>query len=236
MGNNISKLTEGFDPRYQNGKIYTITCEDGAIYVGSTIQSLNYRFLGHKKIKKCSMYKYIHNNYDGNWKKCKIELYENFPCDNKSKLEKREGEIIRLIGTINKVIAGRIDVEYQKEYQKIYRQKNTDILSEKKKIYYEKNADILLEKQKIYYEKNVDKIKKKVKIYYEENKEKLNQRTKKYYKENADIILGRLKQIIQCECGCMIGKYSLHHHKKTQIHQELINKQISEILAFLECF
>ena len=33
--------------------------------------------------------------------------YENYPCENEEQLNKREGEIIREIGTVNKQIAGR---------------------------------------------------------------------------------------------------------------------------------
>ena len=36
-----------------------------------------------------------------------IELFENFPCNSKEELNKKEGQIIREIGTINKQIAGR---------------------------------------------------------------------------------------------------------------------------------
>ena len=62
------------DNKYKKGKIYTIRFYDNniLIYVGSTIQSL---------------YKDIDDWY--------IELYENFPCDNKEQLNKREGELIR---------------------------------------------------------------------------------------------------------------------------------------------
>jgi len=36
-----------------------------------------------------------------------IELYEDFPTERKEQLNKREGVIIREIGTLNKNIAGR---------------------------------------------------------------------------------------------------------------------------------
>lgn len=36
-----------------------------------------------------------------------IEVVEEFPCENKKELEKREGEIIREYGTLNRRIAGR---------------------------------------------------------------------------------------------------------------------------------
>ena len=100
-------------PDYKQSKIYTITCEDGAVYVGSTIKTLEQRLSHHKSHKSSSMYKYIHTNYNGDWSKCKMELYENYPCNSKKELEKKEGELIRLIGTINKHIAGRTIKEYE---------------------------------------------------------------------------------------------------------------------------
>jgi hypothetical protein len=36
-----------------------------------------------------------------------IELYENYSCSSKEELNRREGEIIRDIGNLNHVIAGR---------------------------------------------------------------------------------------------------------------------------------
>ena len=56
-----------------------------------------------------------------------IELYEMCKCDTKEELNKREGEIIRQIATMNMKIAGRTKKEYQqtpkfKEAQKIYHQ------------------------------------------------------------------------------------------------------------------
>lgn len=135
MGNNISKVEEIYDPRYKDGKIYTITCEDGAVYVGSTIQTLKERFRIHKKkTETCHMNYYIRDNYDGDWSKCKIELYENYPCNSEKELERREGEIIRLLGTINKQIVGRTYKEwYDKNREKIREYDITRGKTEKRK-------------------------------------------------------------------------------------------------------
>lgn len=93
-------------PDYKQSKIYTITCEDGNIYVGSTIRTLEQRLSHHKSHEASSMYKYIHTNYNGDWSKSKMELYENYPCNSKKELEKKEGEVIQLLGTINKYTTG----------------------------------------------------------------------------------------------------------------------------------
>ena len=165
-------------PDYSKGQIYTIRCrtDDTKIYVGSTIQPLYKRFYNHKidsKNEKCmNMKLYIEVN--GNWDDWYIELYENYPCNNKNELEKREGEIIRLIGTLNRYIAGRDNKQYNID--------NAD----KIKQYYIENAD----KIKQYNIENADKIKERKKQYYIENADKIKQ----YYIENADKIKERKKQ------------------------------------------
>jgi len=113
---------------YQNGKIYTIRCrsDDALIYVGSTTRALSQRMTEHRSNCKlgcsCSLYKYIVND---DWSEWYIELVQNFPCNSKEELEKREGEIIRQIAAINNRIAGRSQKDYQKD--------NTDKIKEYQK-------------------------------------------------------------------------------------------------------
>lgn len=98
-------------------KIYTIRDlnDDSSIYIGSTKQKLSNRFSSHKCNHKTALYKYVENKYNGDWSSMYIELYEIVEVDNTELLHKREGEIIRLIGTINKRIAGRTNKENMKE-------------------------------------------------------------------------------------------------------------------------
>ena len=138
-----------YDPRYQRGKIYTITCEDGAIYVGSTIQTLNERFNRHINDERCSISKYIHNNYNGDYSKCKIKLYKNYPCNNEKVLNKKEGQITKLLGTINHRIEGRTRDEYE-EYKKRYYEDNKKTILKKCKEYRIKNAEQVKEYQRNY--------------------------------------------------------------------------------------
>jgi hypothetical protein len=132
------------DERYQRGQIYTIRniTDDTLIYVGSTINMLAKRFDRHKRDfksgkNKISLYNYIENN---DWTLWYIELYEDFPCNNKKELDRREGQVIREVGTINKNIAGRTDKEWYEE--------NKEVILEKNKKYYEDNKEKLLEKRK----------------------------------------------------------------------------------------
>ena len=57
------------------------------------------------------------------------------------------------------------------------------------------------------------------KQYTKEHKDKLNEYRKQYNNDNRDKIRERQKQIVVCECGCEIQKWSLYHHKKTKNHQ-----------------
>ena len=145
-------------PEYQNGKIYTIRCrrDDTLIYVGSTTQPLAKRWGGHKvdslneRCQNRLIYKTINNNWD-DWY---IELYEEYPCENKEQLCKREGEVIREIGTLNSEIAGRTKKEYRED--------NKEIITTKHKEYNENNKDDIAIKSKVYYENNKDKINEKI--------------------------------------------------------------------------
>ena len=200
------------DERYKRGMIYTIRNikDDTMIYVGSTINNLSKRFNHHKNCCKAglavSLYSYIENN---DWSDLYIELYEAYPCNNKKELNRREGEVIREIGTINKYIAGRTKKEYQGEY----REKNIDKVKEYKKKYREKNMDKIKENQKKYYEENTDKIKEYNKEWREENADKVKENHKKYYEENAK----KLKEKVCCNiCGTFSSKHHLARHQKSK--------------------
>ena len=144
---------------YANGKIYTIKNKNDTslIYVGSTIQTLSTRFRHHKSDSKRIKSK-LYDTVNNDWTDWYIELYELYPCDNKTELFKREGELIQKIGTLNKCIAGRTLKEYCLD--------NREILNEKAKQYRLDNREILKEKQKQYDLNNKEKIKEKKKQYY----------------------------------------------------------------------
>lgn len=143
--------------KYSNAYIYTIRCrtDDSLIYVGSTISSIHKRLSAHKNNckngKPGSLYNYI---IDNDWSDWYVELYERYPCNNRDELCKREGEVIREIGTINKYVAGRKQKEYymdnhDKELARMkeYRVNNPDYMKE----WREKNPDYMKEYNKEYY-------------------------------------------------------------------------------------
>ncbi len=95
---------------YQTAKIYSIRSPNNEkYYIGSTTQQLCRRLAQHKvKTNSCSSKEII--NSGGAY----IELIENYSCNNKEELNKREGEIIRQFkdSIINKQIPLRTKQEY----------------------------------------------------------------------------------------------------------------------------
>jgi hypothetical protein len=148
-------------PDYQNGKIYKLWSPQGEeIYIGSTTQSLAKRKSQHKENRsKMSYSKILFEKYDD----VKIELIEEYPCENRMQLEKREGEHIRNNNCINKVVSGRTHKEY-----------------------YEENKEYIIERNKTYRENNKEKYKENQKEWREKNKEKRLAYHKEYYKNNVE--------------------------------------------------
>ena len=101
---------------YQNSKIDSIRnslTED--CYVGSTCQSLSQRMAQQKKQNRQStlIYPFMLKLGYANFY---IELIEECPCENKSQLQKREGEIIReLKPTLNIKVPGRTQQEFKQD-------------------------------------------------------------------------------------------------------------------------
>ena len=147
-------------PDYSKGKIYKIlNTIDDEIYVGSTVETLSMRMSKHrsdmKKQPQSKIYKHMHELGVENFY---IELIENFPCNDIYELRAREGHFIREIATLNKLIAGRT----QKEYRKQYNEEHKEHIKETVKQYYEDNKEHLLEKKKQYKEEHKEYINEKI--------------------------------------------------------------------------
>ena len=176
-------------PNYQNAKIYTIRShQTEQIYIGSTTQPLAKRLGLHKYMRYSS--KEI-MKYDDAY----IELLEEFPCENKEQLFKREGHHIRSNDCVNKRVEGRTKKEYIQD--------NKEVIRERKKQYQETNKDKISEYTKQYRENNKDKISEYMKQYQETNKDKI-----KECQENK-------KDIRICVCG---GKYNYGNTTKRKRH------------------
>ena len=154
---------------YENGKIYSLKC-NGLVYYGSTRTTLERRMVVHKAPSNGCSSKQLFELGE-----VEIQLVENYPCNSKRELEKREQYYIDNFECINKVNA----FTDLKEYLLV----NKDIIKEKKcvwgKKYREDNED-LVKRKKEFYDENRDKILEQKKKYYEANKEKIKQKTKEY--------------------------------------------------------
>jgi len=99
-------------PNYQDSKIYRLVCNTNNLtYYGSTTQPLSKRLHQHKckikqKIKSCK-------NFDPN--NIQIFLVENYKCDNKEQLIKKEREYIEKYECVNLNIPGREKKEYYED-------------------------------------------------------------------------------------------------------------------------
>ena len=147
-------------PDYQKGKIYKLwSPSKNLVYYGSTIETLSSRLSKHK---------YSHNGYiEGKianrrhssfileCEDYKIELVEEYPCNNKQQLLKKEAEYIKNNICINTQIPGRTPKEYMEEhkqqkaeYDKIYTKNNPEVNKQASLRYYYKNRENILEKRK----------------------------------------------------------------------------------------
>ena len=199
-------------PDYKNGKIYKLWSPQGdEIYIGSTVNTLARRKSLHKSKMNCCS-KLLFEKYDD----VRIELIEEFPCENKMELNKREGQHMRNNTCINKYIAGRTIKEYHednkekiKQYQKEWYEDNKEKILEKMKEYYEDNK----ENKKIYDKEYRENNKEKIKEYREHNKEKIKEYKKEYNSKK-----------VTCECGCEVRRDWLSKHKRSIKHTNFINQ------------
>ena len=129
---------------FSKAKIYKITNDyNDDVYVGSTCNTLVRRFSMHKSDSKqqCKMnfllYQLINNI---GFERFRIQLIENYPCEDKYQLRQREGYWIKQLGTLNKLIAGRTIKEWEED--------NKDKLKAKYDKYEETHKEQRLEKKK----------------------------------------------------------------------------------------
>jgi len=185
-------------PNYQNGKIYAIkSYQTELIYIGSTTRPLSQRLGLHRLNYKnntgiSSMELLKYSDYY-------IELIENFPCNSKEELLKREGYFIKqnINNSVNCCIPGRTYKEWANDNKeqlikkaKEYRENNKKQIREKSIEYYESHKEHVKEYQNQYRENNKEQKKQKAKEYYQKNKEIKKQKAKEYYqkKQQNEII------------------------------------------------
>ena len=195
---------------YKNGKIYKLINDElGLTYYGSTATTLTKRLSGHKTKSNHCKSKLL---FTGG--AVEIFLVEEFPCENKDQLNKRERFYIESNECVNKNIPGRT----QKEYIKEYYEANKEAFLEKQKEYREANKDKISEQKKEYREANKEKIAEKDKEYREANKEAIAEKMKEYREANKETNAEKKAEKITCECGATISRSSKSGHLKSSKH------------------
>ena len=150
---------------YKNGQIYTIRSHQTPLfYIGSTCSPLAKRLYEHRRDYKCwtknNEYSYFSSYEIIKYEDHYIELLEEYPCETKKQLNKREGQIIRFYNDncVNKAIPCRTRAEY-----------------------YQDNKIKMDEQNKQYYESHKEEITQYIKEYYQQHKLILNQKAKEHY-------------------------------------------------------
>jgi len=119
-------------PDYSKAKIYRVYCGEDE-YIGSTTRPLSERMNEHRCAFKKQTKSYMTNKIfeKHGVENCKIELIEDYPCERKEQLNRREGEIQRGRTCVNYQTAGQTQKEYYAstrekwlEYHKEYYLKN----------------------------------------------------------------------------------------------------------------
>ena len=66
---------------------------------------------------------------------CKIELIENYPCENREQLLKQEGYHIKNTDCVNRCVAGRTINEWKEDNQEHYQQMRKEYSEKKQRTY-----------------------------------------------------------------------------------------------------
>lgn len=190
-------------PNYKNGKVYGIYHNGILVYIGSTTQVLAKRMTGHRndaKRKDTAFYKYYNEN---NSKDFQIILIENYTCDTKEQLFRREAELQRENpSTYNSRLPYKTDEEWE-----LYKLELKEYMCNYNKNY--RNKDI------------------------EKTREEENKRSKEYAKNNRKLrneiqrksnLKTRYK--IQCDCGSEFYNQSKWQHEKSEKHLNYIATKV----------
>ena len=192
---------------YSKGKLYKLVSDfTEKTYVGGTIKELSVRKSEHETgcdrwINEKPNSPYVSSFELLKLGECRIELLENFPCNNRRELDERERYWIENTpNCVNKVIPFRTAEELRERRQKHDQKYKAE-----------------------YYILNKEKISQRSKENYILNKESISQSKKEYYILNKEKIRHRVIEKITCDCcGAIISRGNKSYHSRTQKHIEAI--------------
>lgn len=200
-------MTESPPKDYNLGKIYRIFSGDME-YIGSTCKTLSQRLAKHKSHYKDYVEKGAGTNIASfellSTGSFEIELLENFPCDSKNELERRERETILQRRETHTVVNKILPAQTKEE------------LAEHLKGYAEAHKEEIAKYKKEWAEAHKEEIVKQKTLRYIDNREEILKKRKEYYEANKVIILQKIREPVKCDiCGDMSDIGHISRHKKT---------------------
>ena len=207
--------------KYQKGKIYRIWSQEiDNIYVGSTVEPLHKRMYRHKlDAKQYTTYRlYQEMNRLGDYM-FRIELIEDYPCNNRSELHKREGYWIReLKAKLNMRIAGRTPRERYRE--------NIEEITIRQKLYRDTHKESIATHHKKYLEANREQLSQQRKSFREANKERLQEVSRNYREKHKEQAQAKKSQSHICTiCGKSYTNCHKARHERTKQHLQALEQQ-----------
>jgi hypothetical protein len=197
--------------RYAKGQIYTIRShQTDDVYIGSTCSPLHKRLAEHKSrygAWKEGKYQYTSSFEIIKFDDAYVELLEDFPCDNKKELNRREGQLIRQNACVNKRVEGRTESEY-----------------------YQDNKTRIYDKVCVWREENKEHVTKYHQEYHVANSDVINARARAHYEANKESITERRGAKVTCECGAVVRLSHIARHLKTERHALLLEEKCQAIL------
>ena len=191
--------------RYEKGKIYKIVdIGYNKCYIGSTCETLSRRMERHRMKYKSYLRGLTDNTRsfvlfdEYGIENCKIELIENYSCETKMELLKREGHHIKNNECINKIASGRTNAEWRKD--------NYEHYIAMKREYWNNTKDYHNAQKKEFAKNNPDIIKERSQKNYQKFKEKLAEKH-------------------LCGCGVYYTHGHRARHHKCQKHQKWLKEQ-----------
>jgi hypothetical protein len=120
----------------------------------------------------------VYAHIAGEWDKVRILLIEEFSCENKEQLRRKEDEYIQK-ELNNPLCLNVLHAVLNDEMRKA----NAVV---RDKAYYEENREEIREKQAEYYDENAERIKEQAREYRAEHREECAARDKAYYETHKD--------------------------------------------------
>lgn len=212
---------------YENARIYKLVCEDGCYYYGSTIDSIQKRFYGHKGSSKTMTSKLYNHIREIGWDKVKIECVEEVSCNNRKELREIENKYI--LEKKNDPLCLNTLRAYTPDDEKRIMEKERQIRNKVHRAevvhkYYEEHKDERRKCGKQYYNENKQHLRMKNKEYLEKNKEQVKIQRKKFYDENKERLCKEKRE--KRQQNLEESKQKMREYR--QQNKERINRQKQE--------